>query len=118
MISEILRFIGKIAMTQLIVLYRWRMHAGCDASFVEAWSRVAAKLRSDHSVAPRGTNLSTDSDPSGGLCADVIDSFRESATPEIPRLFRARQSARRRAVHHRFPPRTDIPLSPRAAVPS
>jgi hypothetical protein len=41
-------FDGKSAMTPFIVLYRWRLYAGCEASFVETWSRVSDKLRSDH----------------------------------------------------------------------
>jgi hypothetical protein len=27
-------------------LYRWRLHPGAEASFIEAWSRVTALLRS------------------------------------------------------------------------
>jgi heme-degrading monooxygenase HmoA len=30
-----------------IVLYRWRLHPGSEASFVEAWSRVSDRLRSE-----------------------------------------------------------------------
>ena len=29
-----------------VVLYRWRLHAGSETSFVEGWSRVSALLRS------------------------------------------------------------------------
>ena len=30
----------------LVVLYRWRLHPGSEASFTEAWSRVTQSLRS------------------------------------------------------------------------
>lgn len=30
-----------------VVLYRWRLHAGLEASFVDAWSRVTELLRTD-----------------------------------------------------------------------
>lgn len=30
---------------ELVVLYRWKLHPGSEASFVEAWSRVTASLR-------------------------------------------------------------------------
>ena len=30
-----------------IVLYRWRLHAGAEASFTSAWSRVSALLLSE-----------------------------------------------------------------------
>ena len=30
----------------LVVLYRWRLHPGLEASFIEAWSRVTELLRS------------------------------------------------------------------------
>ena len=30
----------------LVVLYRWRLHPGSEASFIEAWSRVTGLLRS------------------------------------------------------------------------
>jgi len=30
----------------LVVLYRWRLHPGSEASFIEAWSRVTELLRS------------------------------------------------------------------------
>jgi hypothetical protein len=30
----------------LVVLYRWRLHPGSEASFTEAWSRVTESLRS------------------------------------------------------------------------
>jgi heme-degrading monooxygenase HmoA len=30
-----------------IVLYRWRLHPGSEASFIEAWSRVSDALRSE-----------------------------------------------------------------------
>ena len=29
----------------LVVLYRWRLHPGAEASFIEAWSRVTKLLR-------------------------------------------------------------------------
>ena len=29
----------------LVVLYRWRLHPGAEASFIEAWSRVTELLR-------------------------------------------------------------------------
>jgi heme-degrading monooxygenase HmoA len=29
-----------------VVLYRWRLHPGSEASFIEAWSRVSELLRS------------------------------------------------------------------------
>ncbi len=29
------------------VLYRWRLHAGAEASFTEAWSRISERLRSE-----------------------------------------------------------------------
>jgi hypothetical protein len=29
----------------LVVLYRWRLNPGTEASFIEAWSRVTALLR-------------------------------------------------------------------------
>ena len=29
----------------LVVLYRWRLHPGSEASFIEAWSRITALLR-------------------------------------------------------------------------
>ena len=29
------------------VLYRWRLHAGSEESFIEAWSRVSELLRSE-----------------------------------------------------------------------
>lgn len=32
-------------MAGLAVLYRWRIHPGSEASFVEAWSRITALLR-------------------------------------------------------------------------
>jgi quinol monooxygenase YgiN len=31
----------------LVVLYRWRLHAGQEASFTDAWSRITAQLRSE-----------------------------------------------------------------------
>jgi quinol monooxygenase YgiN len=31
----------------LVVLYRWRLHPGAEASFTAAWSRVTASLRRD-----------------------------------------------------------------------
>lgn len=30
----------------LVVLYRWRLHPGAEASFTEAWSRITESLRS------------------------------------------------------------------------
>lgn len=30
-----------------VVLYRWRLREGAEASFVEAWSRISTKLRSE-----------------------------------------------------------------------
>lgn len=30
-----------------VVLYRWRLHPGTEASFIAAWSRVSALLLSD-----------------------------------------------------------------------
>lgn len=30
----------------LVVLYRWKLHPGAEASFIEAWSRVTGLLRS------------------------------------------------------------------------
>lgn len=30
----------------LVVLYRWRLHPGSEASFTEAWSRITETLRS------------------------------------------------------------------------
>jgi heme-degrading monooxygenase HmoA len=30
----------------LVVLYRWRLHPGSEASFIAAWSRVTESLRS------------------------------------------------------------------------
>ena len=30
-----------------VVLYRWRLHAGTEASFIAAWSRVSERLLSD-----------------------------------------------------------------------
>ena len=30
---------------ELVVLYRWRLHPGSEASFSEAWSRVTESLR-------------------------------------------------------------------------
>ena len=31
---------------KLVVLYRWRLRPGSEASFIEAWSRVTESLRS------------------------------------------------------------------------
>jgi hypothetical protein len=31
----------------LVVLYRWRLHPGREASFVDAWSRVTGQLRDE-----------------------------------------------------------------------
>lgn len=31
----------------VVVLYRWRLHPGMEASFVEAWSRVSERLRAE-----------------------------------------------------------------------
>lgn len=31
----------------LVVLYRWRLHAGSESAFVEAWSRITALLRDE-----------------------------------------------------------------------
>jgi hypothetical protein len=28
-----------------VVLYRWRLHAGMEASFIAAWSRITERLR-------------------------------------------------------------------------
>jgi hypothetical protein len=30
----------------LVVLYRWRLHAGQETSFIDAWSRITVLLRS------------------------------------------------------------------------
>jgi hypothetical protein len=30
----------------LVVLYRWRLHPGAEASFIEAWSRITESLLS------------------------------------------------------------------------
>jgi heme-degrading monooxygenase HmoA len=30
----------------LVVLYRWRLHPGMESSFIEAWSRLSDRLRS------------------------------------------------------------------------
>jgi len=30
-----------------VVLYRWRLHPGSEASFIQAWSRVSGLLRSE-----------------------------------------------------------------------
>ena len=32
-------------MPGLVVLYRWKLHPGSEASFIEAWSRVTELLR-------------------------------------------------------------------------
>ena len=31
-----------------VVLYRWRLHAGMEESFIQAWSRVSELLRAQH----------------------------------------------------------------------
>jgi quinol monooxygenase YgiN len=31
----------------LVVLYRWKLHPAAETSFIEAWSRVTERLRSD-----------------------------------------------------------------------
>lgn len=33
--------------TPFIVLYRWRLHAGAESAFIDAWSRVSALLQSE-----------------------------------------------------------------------
>lgn len=37
----------------LVVLYRWRLHAGAEEAFVEAWSRVTELLRARGSLGSR-----------------------------------------------------------------
>jgi len=39
--------IDKSIGTGFVVLYRWRLHPGCEESFVQAWSRVSDLLRSE-----------------------------------------------------------------------
>ncbi len=36
-----------------IVLYRWRLHAGAEAAFVQGWSRITELLRSRGSLGSR-----------------------------------------------------------------
>jgi len=38
---------------ELAVLYRWRLHPGMEASFVESWSRVTELLRHAGSLGSR-----------------------------------------------------------------
>jgi len=43
-----------------VVLYRWRLHPGSEASFVEAWSRMTERLRT--SAGSLGSRLHRGSD--------------------------------------------------------
>jgi len=38
---------------ELVVLYRWRLHPGMEASFVESWSRLTELLRHAGSLGSR-----------------------------------------------------------------
>jgi hypothetical protein len=42
--SNVRRLVGNPG-PGLVVLYRWRLHPGAEASFTEAWSRITASLR-------------------------------------------------------------------------
>lgn len=44
----------------LVVLYRWRLHPGSEASFTEAWSRITESLRSQ--AGSQGSRLHRGSD--------------------------------------------------------
>ena len=37
----------------LIVLYRWRLHPGCEAGFIVAWSRLTERLKECGSLGSR-----------------------------------------------------------------
>ena len=42
-----------VALPAFAVLYRWRLHAGSEESFVQAWSRISELLRQRGSLGSR-----------------------------------------------------------------
>jgi len=86
-----------------VVLYRWRLHAGAEQAFVDAWSRITARLRAERgslgSRLHRGTDglwygyaqwPSADARDrafaAGPVDADASRQMREAVAESLPEL--------------------------------
>ncbi|MFO1303567.1 MAG: antibiotic biosynthesis monooxygenase [Burkholderiales bacterium] len=86
-----------------VVLYRWRLRAGAESAFVEAWSRVTQRLRSERGSLGSRLHRGTDglwygyaqwpdaqardrAFAAGPVDADAMQRMRESIEESLPEI--------------------------------